>query len=56
MSRSVTTVVVMGVSGAGKSTVGRELADRLGWTFAEGDDMHPDENVRKMRSGVPLDD
>jgi len=51
-----TTIVVMGVSGAGKSTVAAELVSRLGWTFAEGDEFHPPENVEKMRAGIPLDD
>src|SRR6476469_9435233 len=51
-----TTIVVMGVSGSGKSTVARELVDRLGWEFAEGDDFHPPENVAKMAAGHPLDD
>lgn len=49
-------IVVMGVSGSGKSRVGRLLAERLGWTFADADDFHPVANVAKMRSGVPLDD
>jgi gluconokinase len=49
-------VVVMGVSGAGKSTAGRALADALGYPFLEGDDLHPAANVAKMASGVPLDD
>jgi gluconokinase len=51
-----TTIVVMGVSGSGKSTVAAGLVDRLGWEFAEGDDFHPPANVAKMRNGVPLDD
>jgi gluconokinase len=51
-----TSLVVMGVSGSGKSTVAAELAKRLGWEFAEGDEFHPPENVEKMRSGQPLDD
>jgi gluconokinase len=51
-----TTVVVMGVSGSGKSTVALKLVERLGWDFAEGDDFHPPENVAKMRSGHALDD
>ena len=51
-----TTVVVMGVSGSGKSTVALKLVERLGWDFAEGDDFHPPENVAKMHSGHPLDD
>jgi carbohydrate kinase (thermoresistant glucokinase family) len=47
-------VVVMGVSGAGKSTVGQKLAKRLGWNFAEGDALHSPQNVAKMKSGQPL--
>ena len=46
----------MGVSGAGKSTVGRLLADDLGWDFYEGDDLHPRSNVVKMAQGIPLTD
>ena len=49
-------LVVMGVSGSGKSTVAALVAERLGWDHAEGDDLHPDENVAKMAAGVPLDD
>ncbi|MBR8639948.1 gluconokinase [Streptomyces tuirus] len=49
-------VVVMGVSGSGKTTVGRSLAQRLGVPYAEGDDFHPAPNVAKMRAGHPLDD
>jgi len=49
-------VVLMGVSGSGKSTVGKILADQLGWTFVEADDYHPRANVEKMRGGTPLDD
>ena len=48
--------VVMGVSGSGKSTVGAALARRLGWQFQEGDELHPAENVAKMRAGIPLGD
>lgn len=51
-----TAVVVMGVAGCGKSTVGRGVADRLGWVFADADDRHPRENVEKMRRGEPLED
>jgi gluconokinase len=51
-----TTIVVMGVSGSGKSTVAAGLVARLGWAFAEGDDFHPSANVEKMRAGHPLDD
>lgn len=49
-------LVVMGVSGSGKTTVASMLAGRLGWVFAEGDDFHPPANVAKMHGGVPLDD
>lgn len=49
-------VIVMGVSGSGKSTVGQLLADRLGWPFRDGDGFHPPANVAKMQSGVPLND
>lgn len=51
-----TTIVVMGVSGSGKSTVAEGLVQRLGWEFAEGDEFHPKANVEKMASGTPLDD
>lgn len=49
-------VVLMGVSGSGKSTVGKLLAEQLGWSFVEGDDFHPAANVEKMRGGTPLTD
>ena len=49
-------VVLMGVSGSGKSTVGKALARRLGWEFIEADDFHPAANVEKMRGGAPLTD
>ena len=49
-------VVVMGVSGCGKSTVSTLLAARFGWQFQEGDALHPPENVEKMRGGTPLSD
>lgn len=54
MTRPV--LVVMGVSGCGKTTVAALLAGRLGWPFAEGDDLHPAANVAKMHAGHPLDD
>lgn len=49
-------VVVMGVSGAGKTTIGEALARRLGWRFIDADDYHPPENVAKMAAGTPLED
>lgn len=49
-------LVVMGVSGSGKSTVAAIIADELDWAFAEGDDMHPAANVAKMEAGTPLTD
>lgn len=49
-------LVVMGVSGCGKSTVAERLAARLRWNFAEADSFHPAANVEKMRSGIPLTD
>ena len=48
--------MVMGVSGSGKSTVGRQIAERLGLDFLEGDDFHPPENVARMAAGIALDD
>lgn len=51
-----TVIVVMGVAGSGKSTVGRLLAERLDAAFEEGDAYHSDENVEKMRAGTPLTD
>jgi len=49
-------VVVMGVAGSGKTTVGRLLARELGWRFYDADDFHPRANVEKMARGVPLED
>jgi gluconokinase len=49
-------VVLMGVVGSGKTTVGRLLAGQLGWEFADADDYHPRENVEKIRHGIPLND
>ena len=49
-------VIVAGVSGSGKTTVGALLAGRLGWQFADADDFHPAANVEKMRAGIPLTD
>ncbi|HEY9412297.1 MAG TPA: gluconokinase [Jiangellaceae bacterium] len=56
MSRSASVVVVSGVAGSGKTTVGRGLAERLGVPFADADDLHPPANVAKMAGGTPLDD
>jgi gluconokinase len=52
----MTTVVVCGASGVGKTTIGRALAERLGAEWAEGDDFHSPENVAKMAAGRPLTD
>ena len=49
-------VIVMGVVGAGKTTVGTLLATELGWEFADADDFHPTANVEKIRNGIPLTD
>jgi gluconokinase len=49
-------VIVMGVSGAGKSTIGAALAAELGWRFIDADDHHPPANVGKMAAGMPLTD
>jgi gluconokinase len=49
-------ILVMGVTGAGKTTVGKLLAQRLGWTFLDADDFHPPENIEKMKHGIPLTD
>lgn len=48
--------LVMGVSGAGKTTFGMTLARRLGWDFFDADDFHPQANIAKMQAGIPLDD
>lgn len=49
-------IILMGVSGCGKTTIGKQLAQELNWPFYDGDDFHPRANVEKMRSGVPLTD
>jgi len=56
MSAAVRSLLLMGVSGSGKTTVGEALARRLGWRFIDGDDFHPQANVEKMRAGTPLTD
>jgi gluconokinase len=54
--RRVTTLILMGVAGSGKSSVMAELHDRLHWPMLEGDELHPPANVRKMAAGTPLTD
>lgn len=56
MNNTTRSIVIMGVSGCGKSTVGALLAERLGWDFADADDFHPPANRAKMAAGKPLDD
>ncbi|MFQ6029118.1 MAG: gluconokinase [Dehalococcoidia bacterium] len=56
MPPSARVIVLMGVSGSGKTTVGRLLAQELGWTFFDGDDYHPPANIQKMSQGIPLRD
>lgn len=53
---ATTSIVVMGASGSGKTSVAVELARQLGWDYIEGDDLHPAANVAKMANGIPLDD
>lgn len=48
--------IIMGVSGTGKSTIGRLLSDRTGWAFYDADDFHPQANIDKMNIGIPLND
>lgn len=52
----MTAFILMGVSGSGKSTIGRQVAQSLGLPFIEGDDFHPPHNVAKMAGGTPLDE
>lgn len=49
-------LILMGVSGSGKTAVGKWLSQELNWPFFDGDDFHPKENVAKMAAGIPLDD
>jgi carbohydrate kinase (thermoresistant glucokinase family) len=56
MTENQPLVVVMGVSGSGKTSIGEPLAERLGVPFIDGDDLHPQSNVEKMRAGHPLTD
>ncbi|MBV8511288.1 MAG: gluconokinase [Xanthobacteraceae bacterium] len=56
MAEPRTILVVMGVSGSGKTTIATALAQHLGWPFKDGDELHPAANIAKMRSGHALDD
>ncbi|MEE2568734.1 gluconokinase [Pseudarthrobacter sp. J64] len=56
MKSAATHLVVMGVAGAGKTTLAEALSARLGWAMAEADEFHPQSNIAKMNSGTPLDD
>jgi carbohydrate kinase (thermoresistant glucokinase family) len=49
-------LLIMGVSGSGKSTIAEIVSKRLGWTFQEGDDLHPQANIAKMKAGIALTD
>jgi gluconokinase len=49
-------LIIMGVSGSGKSTIGQAVAEKLGWDFYDADDFHPPANVTKMAQGIPLND
>lgn len=49
-------IILMGVSGSGKTTIGKRLAAKLGWAFHDGDAFHPPANIAKMQSGTPLND
>ncbi len=56
MDRQARIFFIMGVSGSGKSTVGKSLAEALSLPFFDGDDFHPESNIAKMSGGLPLDD
>lgn len=56
MSTTVYVIILMGAAGAGKSTVGRHLANELGWRFIDGDDFHPTANLEKINRNLPLTD
>ena len=49
-------LIIMGVSGCGKTTIGKMLSTKLNWKYFEGDEYHPPENIEKMKNGIPLDD
>lgn len=56
MKKAATALILMGVSGCGKTSVGERLTAILDWPFFDGDHFHPPENVAKMAAGIPLDD
>lgn len=56
MSNVCMVIILMGVSGSGKTTIGRLLADNLGWTFYDGDDYHPPSNIENLKKGIALTD
>ena len=56
MIRKNKVIIIIGVSGSGKTTIGRLLSGELGWKYYEGDDFHPPANIEKLKHGVPLDD
>jgi gluconokinase len=56
MTPPVSVIVIMGVSGSGKSTIAQQLASRVHWEFVDGDAFHPPANIAKMKSGTPLTD
>ncbi len=49
-------LIIMGVSGCGKTTIGKMLSAKLNWKYFEGDEYHPQENIEKMKNGIPLND
>jgi carbohydrate kinase (thermoresistant glucokinase family) len=56
VGKEVMVLVLMGPMGCGKTSIGKMLAERLGWSFYDGDDFHPKKNVEKMRAGIALTD
>lgn len=56
MLKNKRVLIIMGVSGTGKTTIGKLLSEKLEYPFFDGDDYHPEENVKKMKAGHPLDD
>lgn len=56
LRNTMNSIIIMGVSGSGKTSVGKLLAEKLDMPFYDGDDFHPESNVEKMRSGKPLND